>query len=238
MKNNKTSLIFSAFIVTIAVTVVFIPRLLKNAGKNKEAANFIKINWCNENNTVRALNESDIGMIEKFIDEEFAKKGFLCVPVYTCMGLGFNGGGLNLFAIDRNNGILAGLEKELEDNTVYFTEGQDETAEIDISVITFMDENGFVSDRLEHIRLNAEAGVSAETPVISGQMQGMMPNPACFVNMETFGEIIAVLASDIGEGKSREAGLIRIEGIYLFAEDAKFVDFGAVSSFFEGNGYI
>lgn len=191
--------------------------------------------------TLHAISPEDIAKLKSIISSNLPNCKADVIPVYTCSGLSMNGMPINLFAIDSTQSYLTGLN-DMVDNTAYFVKQQAKTLAIEISVITELNEEGVQSGKLERIIIQTDKGVSKNTPILTIQNQYLLPSisesPTCFVNLNTFCNIVSTLldqnVEDINETITGNE-LVRITGIYVCVDDFHLIS--NVSSLLTENNY-
>jgi len=184
------------------------------------------------NQSVRPVSFTDVFEVTKILEKEFPNTKITVVPVYTTnTGITANGGQLNFFAIESEHSFIVDLD-EMLDNTAYFTRPQPNTIAIEISVLTEITDNGFVSGALKRMILDTEIGATGNTPILSTQniFPSMLAYPTFFVNMNTFNEIAAIFLNRKIENiqDAAASGLISLHGIFVYVDELRMVS--AVSS--------
>lgn len=177
--------------------------------------------------SVRPVSFADVSKLTEILDEELPNTEITVVPVYTTnTGITMDGGQINFFAIESDHSFMVNLD-ELIDNTAYFTRSQPSTVAIEISAITEITDNGFVSGALERVILDTEIGLFKNTPILSTQniFPSMLDYPTLFVNMNTFHEIASIFLNRKIENIQdvTESDLISLHGIFVYVDDLRLV---------------
>lgn len=205
MKKSSGHLRISIIIFLITITITMMIGILyarqyfqyEKDFLNNIAVKTVYVDSGFSENTVRSITSSDINTIKKNIKEKFPDNKIIVIPVYTCMGIYMNGKSVNLFAVDKENCFFVDLG-EMLDGTAYFTEKQPDTVALEINV-TEETEGGFSSGELKRLLLKSAAGVSEKTPILTAQNNSFMPSmkedPICFVNIETFKDVVSILCA-------------------------------------------
>lgn len=194
-----------------------------------------------EDSSLHAISPEDIAKIKFLLSSNLPNCKADVIPVYTCSGLNMNGTSINLFAIDSTQCYLTGLNN-MVDNTAYFIKQQPSSMTIEISVITELNEEGFQSGKLERINLRTDKGVSKNTPLLTIQNQYLLPSiseiPTCFVNLNTFNNIVSTLLDQKVENINETITgneLVRVTGIFVCVDDLHLIS--NVSSLLTENNY-
>ncbi len=229
MSPHKLVFVLIVFLVSFSITVTSVAGLLyskeyfsyEKAIAEDIASRTIFVDCNFENTSIRKMNHSDVDRIRNMISAKYPGRNINTIPVYDFnSGIYLDGSLVNLFAIDEKNCSFLGLN-EMQDNTAYFLDKKMNKAEFDICVTKIVD-GGFVSDKLEHLTLDAKGGVSEESLVSVIKKENMMPSefedPVCFVNMNTFYKMASIMldadisgVSDLGDYSE----LAELEGVYI-----------------------
>lgn len=174
------------------------------------------------------LVESDVKIINECLKKEYPDKEIDVVPVYsTDANIFMNDEIIRIYAIDPMYASSLGLE-EMADGTAYFAAEQSDKIELEISVITEIEENGIICGDVAHKTLNAQSGI-AENSLLSVLkdkyfVSGMLEETVCFVTTNTFAEIAELACVAENPGKSGSVfNVTEIIGICIYAEDSKAV---------------
>jgi hypothetical protein len=192
------------------------------------------------NHTLRTVIPADAEDISQALKNEFPDAKIATIPVRTsAAGLSLNGEHLNLFALDQKHGFLVNLN-QIEDKTAYFTTQQPKTIALEISAVTEMRDGGFASSELERFLINTSMGVSSKTPILTSKtmMPSMLEYPTCFVNTNTFCEIISILLKKDVKNIDEVTGnndIIQLNGIFVYVDDLRLVS--PVSTFLTEQSY-
>ncbi|MDR1927144.1 MAG: hypothetical protein LBQ33_00720 [Oscillospiraceae bacterium] len=191
------------------------------------------------NQSVRSVSFTDVSELTRILDKEFPSTKTTVIPVYRPnTGFTVDESPINLFAVERSHSFLVDLDDML-DNTAYSISQQPKTIGLEISVITEITDNGFVSGVLERVILNTELGASRNTPILSTQnfFPSMLEYPTFFVNMDTFHEIASIFLNReiVSMQDATDSGLISLQGIFVYVDDLRLVS--AVASFLMEQDY-
>ena len=112
------------------------------------------------------LTESDAKRISESLKTEYPDEEIGVVPVYTTDTTIFmNGEILHIYAIDPNHASFLGLE-EMADGTAYFETEQSGEIELEINVITEIEENGITCGDIAYKTLNSQSGVTKKSLLV------------------------------------------------------------------------
>ena len=228
----KIVFVMIVFFVSLAITLTSSAGLIysknyfnyeRDTAENM-ASRTVYTNYNFENNDLRWVNSSDIERIRQILLQKFPGRNINVIPIYSvCSGVYLNNKPVNLYAFPKEYCSFFGLD-EMQDNTAYFYNAEEETAEFQIAITRIVD-NGFVSDQLENITFEAKNGVSKKSLLSVIEGENMTPStredPICFVTMDSFYKIASIMLETKVESEIKldeYSALIPLEGIYICSD--------------------
>lgn len=233
----KLVFVLIVFLVSFAVALTGVSGLIyaKNYFKYEKdiaeniAGRTVFVDYSFENDALRSVRAADTENIKQILTKKYPHRNIDVIPVYRiCGGIYLNQEPIQLYAVPKADCDFLGLS-EMQDGTAYFYNQKIGQVNFEISV-TEITENGFESNKLEHLTFQAKNNVS-ENGLLALMQKDTSPQmremPLCFVTMESLYEIAsAMFATEITVETDLEPyrELIVLDGIYICADSL-----GAVS---------
>ncbi len=244
----KIVFVLIVMLVSVSIAVTSAAGLLNSNRYFQSERNFaqsisartVYLNCSFAGEKIRRANAEDIDSISDILTQKYPARKFNVIAVYNCHGVMIDGHSVNLFAVDEKYCSFLGLD-EMRDGAIYSDFDVSEKIELEICVTKTVG-NGYESDRLERLTLNAENKIAENSLAAAVCEQELMPSAsegtAYFVNMNTFYDIASILLDkriDNSDSLSKYEGLAGVCGIYICTESLSMVS--PVSTALTSQGY-